>query len=185
MHFSAKFGKFKMEETRVIIMDIKENNYAFIDSQNLNLGILGLGWKLDFNRFRIYLKEKYGISKAFLFIGYKPGNQDLYGGLQEAGYRLIFKPVIALPNEKIKGNVDAELVLHTMVEFNNYNKAVIVTGDGDFYCLIDYLNKQDKLLKLLVPNVHRYSKLLRPFAINKIDFMNNLRIKLEYKKFHK
>jgi len=34
-----------------------ENNFAFIDGQNLNLGIQELGWKLDFSRFRQYLKE--------------------------------------------------------------------------------------------------------------------------------
>jgi hypothetical protein len=39
-------------------MKNNENNYAFIDSQNLNLGIRILGWKLDYARFRIYLKEK-------------------------------------------------------------------------------------------------------------------------------
>jgi len=40
-------------------MKEKENNYAFIDSNNLNLAIQELGWKLDFKRFRIYLKEKH------------------------------------------------------------------------------------------------------------------------------
>ena len=89
----------------------KENNYAFIDSQNLNLGILSLGWKLDYKKFRIYLKEKYNISKAYLFIGYIPSNQDLYSFLQGVGYVLIFKPT--LPNDKgeVKGNIDADLVL--------------------------------------------------------------------------
>ena len=36
----------------------QENNFSFIDSQNLNLGVQSLGWKLDFRRFRIYLKQK-------------------------------------------------------------------------------------------------------------------------------
>jgi hypothetical protein len=46
------------------------NNYAFIDSNNLNLGIQKLGWKLDYRRFRIYLAEKYGVSRAYVFIGF-------------------------------------------------------------------------------------------------------------------
>lgn len=161
------------------------NNYAFIDSQNLNLAIRVQGWKLDFERFRVYLKDKYYITHAFLFIGYILGNQILYNRLQSYGYIVVFKPTLEYKKGRriyIKGNVDAELVLHTMIEYYNYNRAVIVTGDGDFYCLIDYLNKQGKLLKLLVPNVKRYSKLLKPFAPNKLDFMNNLRNKLEYKK---
>jgi len=159
-----------------------KKNYAFIDSQNLNLAIRGQGWTLDFKRFRVYLKDKYKIKKAFLFIGYLPENQQLYKHLQDSGYIVVFKPALKRKDGCIKGNVDAELVLHTMIEYNNYAKALITTGDGDFYCLVDYLNKKNKLLKLLVPNVKKYSKLLKPFAPNKLDFMNNLRKKLEFKK---
>ena len=37
--------------------------YAFIDSQNLNLGVRSQGWKLDFERFRVFLKDKYKVEK--------------------------------------------------------------------------------------------------------------------------
>ncbi|KKP92579.1 MAG: hypothetical protein UR98_C0023G0008 [Parcubacteria group bacterium GW2011_GWA1_36_12] len=43
--------------------------YAFIDSQNLNLGIKSQGWKLDWRKFRQYLRNKYSVVKAYLFIG--------------------------------------------------------------------------------------------------------------------
>ncbi len=157
-----------------------ENNYAFIDSQNLNLSIREQGWVLDFRRFRIYLKEKYVITKTFIFIGYVPQNQDLYTNLQKDGYILIFKPTLNLPNGGVKGNVDAELVLHSMIEYPNYDKALIVTGDGDFYCLVDYLLKKDKLLKLMVPNKNRFSSLFRKIMPH-IVFMNNLQGMLGYK----
>jgi len=146
---------------------IKEIIYAFIDSNNLNLGILSQGWKLDFARFRIYLKDKYHVEKAFLFIGYVPGNQQLYTFLQKVGYIVVFKPILEISKEKktkIKGNVDAELVLHTMIEYKNYDKAIIVSGDGDFYCLIEYLANNNKLAKIIVPN-KKYSSLLRKFAM--------------------
>ena len=162
-------------------MKTKENNFAFIDSQNLNLGIQSLGWKLNYKRFRIYLKEKYKVRKAFLFIGYVAGNESLYTFLQSKGYILIFKPTLYLPNGKVKGNVDAELVLHAMIEYPNYDKAIIVSGDGDFHCLIDYLRKQNKLLKLIVPDWNNYSSLLRKFVSN-IAFMNTLKEKLKYEK---
>jgi uncharacterized LabA/DUF88 family protein len=162
-------------------MKKKENNYAFIDSQNVNLAIRNQGWALDFPKFRVYLKDKYSITKAFLFIGYVFQNQDLYVNLQKAGFILIFKPTLILPNGKVKGNVDAELVLHAMIEYKNYNKALIVTGDGDFYCLVDYFIKQDKLLKLMIPDQNSFSSLLRKLRPH-IVFMNNLRSKLEYKK---
>jgi uncharacterized LabA/DUF88 family protein len=164
---------------RTIILHT-ENNYAFIDSQNLNLSIREQGWILDFRRFRIYLNEKYGITKAFIFIGYVSHNQDLYTNLQKDGYILIFKPTLDLPDGGVKGNVDAELVLHTMLEYNNYDKALIVTGDGDFYCLVDYLVKKEKLLKLMVPNKNRFSSLFRRL-VDHIVFMNNMQGMLEFK----
>jgi len=158
-----------------------ENNFAFIDSQNLNLSIRALGWGLDFMRFRKYLADKYSIKRAYLFIGYVSGNETLYQALQKQGFVLIFKPTLYLPGGKVKGNVDAELVLHTMIEYPNYDQAVIVSNDGDFYCLVEYLIKQAKLKNLLIPNKLQYSSLLRKF-MPQIDFMNSLRGKLEYKK---
>lgn len=158
----------------------KMNNYAFIDSQNLNLAIRDLGWALDFKRFRRYLTDKYSVNKAFIFIGYIPTNETLYTSLQEYGYILIFKPTLSLPDGRVKGNIDAELVLHTMIEYPNYDKAVIVTGDGDFHCLIEHLKRQGKLEKLIVPNRCKFSSLLRKFVQN-MAFMNDLRGKLEYK----
>ncbi|MBU0952056.1 MAG: NYN domain-containing protein [Elusimicrobia bacterium] len=162
-------------------MKIIQNNYAFIDSQNLNLAIRGLGWFLDFRRFRVYLNDKYGVKKAFLFIGYVSTNQSLYTSLQEAGYILVFKPTLYLPKGKVKGNVDAELVLHTMIEYPNYEKAIIVTGDGDFFCLVEYLKKQDRLLKLMIPDQNQYSSLLRKF-MDDIVFVSSLKGKLEFNK---
>lgn len=159
----------------------KGNNYAFIDSQNLNLSIRELGWTLDFRRFRKYLLDKYHVSKAFLFIGYVEGNNDLYKSLQDAGFICIFKPTLKYKNGLTKGNCDAELVLQAMIEYKNYGKAIIVTGDGDFYCLVKYLIEQSKIEALIVPNRNKYSALLkfricRPF----LRFMNELKGKLEY-----
>ncbi len=158
-----------------------QNNYAFIDSQNLNLSIRKQGWVLDFKRFRQYLRDKYNVTQAFLFIGYVAENYDLYTKLQRDGFIVIFKPTLKLPDGTVKGNVDAELVLHTMIEYENYDKAVIVTGDGDFYCLVDYLRKKDKLLKLVIPNRNAFSSLLRKMTAHML-FMNDLKGKLEYRK---
>lgn len=152
-------------------------NFAFIDSQNLNLSILSQGWKLDFIRFRQYLSDKYGITKAILFMGYISKYEPMYARLRAAGFNIIFKPIVEREGE-VKGNVDAELVLHAAaIEFTHYDKALIVTGDGDFRCLIEYLKKQNKLLKIMVPNYAKYSSLLRIF-MKDIVFMNNLRQKL-------
>ena len=160
----------------------KQNNYAFIDSQNLNLGIQSMGWKLDFAKFRRYLKEKYHITTAYLFLGYVPSNQGLYSSLQKKGYILIFKPVIPNENGEVKGNIDADLVLRAALELNNYDKAVIVSSDGDFYSLVQYLYENNKLKIVLSPDIKNCSNLLKQTAKEKVWFMNELRNKLEYKK---
>ena len=161
-------------------MKKKLENFAFIDSQNLNLGVRSQGWVLDFARFRVYLKDKYHVEKAFLFIGFIEDNQLLYTYLQEAGYICIFKPTLRTSGHKkikVKGNVDAELVLHTMIEYKKYEKAIIVSGDGDFHCLIEYLEGKNKLLKVIVPNT-KYSSLLRRFR-EYIVHVGDFRFKVE------
>lgn len=158
----------------------KKANYAFIDSQNLNLGIRDQGWRLDFARFRVYLKDKYHVEKALLFIGYLRGNESLYTYLQKAGYLIIIKPTLEIKRGNktvVKGNVDAEFVLHAMIEYDNYDKAVIVTGDGDFHCLVEYLASKKKLARVLIPNRRKYSRLLWEFR-QYCDYLGELREKL-------
>lgn len=160
--------------------------YAFIDSQNLNLGTskditkkgkrIYRGWKLDFKKLRKYLTDKFRVNEAFLCIGYIKQNENLYKRLRADGYKLIFKPTVRDNKGKSKGNVDAELVLHAAaIQFSKYDKAVIVSGDGDFYCLYEFLEKNYKLLRILIPNSKSESSLLRPFQKYKtfIEFEKN------------
>lgn len=169
----------------------KQNIYAFIDSQNLNLGtsrdiyknkkLIYKGWKLDFRKFRKYLWDKFRVKKAFLFLGYVKENEKLYQNLQSYDYTLIFKPTVKDQLGSPKGNVDAELVLHAAaIEFSKYDKAVIVSGDGDFHCLHDFLIKKDKLLRIIIPNAKSESSLLKPFQKYK-TFLVYDKKKLEYK----
>lgn len=163
----------------------KLGNYAFLDSQNINLSIRDQGWKMDWKRFRVYLKEKYSVERAYVFIGYDPLNQALYSALQNAGYHLIFKPVLQLKSGQTKGNVDAELVLQAMIDYDSYDKAVVVTGDGDFACLVAYLYTTGKLERLIVPNLSKYSHFLSDAAKERMDDLTNLRSKLRYREYKK
>ena len=157
-------------------------NYAFIDSQNLNLGIRRLGWSLDYRKLRVYLKEKYRVGVAYLFIGYMPQNQHLYTRLQECGYVLVFKPVLEKRDGTVKGNVDAELVLQSMIDYGKYEKAVLISSDGDFSCLVNYLYDKRKLERVISPCRQTCSILLKKTAKEKIVFIDNLQEKLEYTK---
>lgn len=158
------------------------NNYAFIDSQNVNLGVRAQGWELDFGLFRQHLADAYGVMKAYLFIGYMPTNQKLYQNLEQAGFTLMYKPTLQMADNTVKGNVDAELVLYAVSQMPNYDRAVLVSGDGDFYSLADYLLQHNKLEIILVPNKNRYSQLYTNF-INRVEFMNDLREKLARERY--
>ena len=155
-----------------------QNNYAFIDGTNLHQTMKKVGWELDYRRFRVYLSEHYGVGKAYYFFGYMPENTPLYTFLQSIGYVIIFKPILKTPDGKVKGNCDAELVLQAMIDLDNYEKAVIVSSDGDFYCLVNYLREKSKLECVLAPSRQWCSHLLFKAAEGKIAFVEILRSKL-------
>ncbi len=154
-----------------------------------------LGWKMDWKKFRKFLDDRYGVTKAFMFIGYLPEQEEMYERLHDAGYAIVLKPTFDMtrprpeetekpPEEKeekkmIKGNVDAELVLWAMKEINHYKNAVIVSSDGDFFSLVEYLIEKKKLCKLLVPSSH-YSKLFNQFDKH-IERVDHFRPQLEYR----
>ena len=173
--------------------------FAFIDSQNLNVGTQRVGWKMDWRKFRKFLADEYGVTKAFMFIGYIPENEQLYEQMHELGYAVVLKPTFDLTRPRpemlesnddnktsgteeekkpIKGNIDAELVLWAMKELGNYEKAIIVSGDGDFYCLVEYLEQKGRLLHLLAPSGH-YSSLYHRYE-EYIVRLDQLRRKLAY-----
>ncbi len=163
-----------------------QENHAFIDGQNLHSGVRALGWKIDHKKFREYLRESFGVTKAFMFVGYMEEHQDLYNALQEAGFICFFKPLLRYDDGTIKGNVDADMVLQVMVDIENYEKAVIVTGDGDFAGLIRHLANIGKLGQVIIPNSRNYSSFFErmdEFGKDKgtFIFMDNLKNKLSYR----
>jgi uncharacterized LabA/DUF88 family protein len=111
-----------------------------------------------------------------------PDNSTLYTSLQSDGFVIIFKPILKIADGKIKGNCDAELVLQAMIDLNNYEKAVIVSSDGDFYCLVNYLRENKKLECVLAPCKAGCSHLLDVASKGKVAYLDNLRTILEYKK---
>lgn len=142
-------------------------NYAFIDGNNLYLGAKAQGIKVDYRKLRLYLKHKFNVAEAFIFIGHDSTREKLYLTLRQAGFQLIQKPTIKFyknGKKTMKGNVDAELVLHSAaIEYTHYDKAVVVTSDGDFRCLFEYLRENNKLERIITPTKF-YSSLFQPLS---------------------
>lgn len=156
-------------------MKLKSNNYAFIDGANLHGGVKSLGWRLDYKKFRVWLKEKYSVSTAYIFLGLISKYNDMYTSLQEAGFTLVFKEVVYDENGKPKGNCDADLVVKVMQEtFDNiFDKAVIVSSDGDYSSLIKFLISKQKLEVILSPAKAKKCSILLKRTEAKISYIDD------------
>ncbi len=148
-------------------MEKPRKNYAFIDGQNFHKSVQeieeeleALEVVLDLNEFRIHLMEKHAVNIAYYFIGYMPKNKLLYAALRKQGYKLMFKEV-AVHEDVTKGNVDVNLTLQSMIDIDNYEKAVVITSDGDYACLVEYLYSKGKLECLIACSRGGCSYLLR------------------------
>ena len=160
--------------------------HAFIDGNNLYRGIQEQGWALDYKRFRKYLEHKFGVEKAYLFIGLISRNAGLYRDLQNWGYTMIFKTTLPDGEGGVKGNCDAEMVLQAVSELyeNQYEEAVLVSGDGDFACLANFLKGKGALKRVISPNSKTCSILLKQIEGVRITMLDEpgLIRKLEFQK---
>ncbi len=59
---------------------------------------------------------------------------------------------------------------------------MIVTSDGDFYSLVKHLYQQSKLETVLSPKRADCSALLKKEARERINFLDGLRNRLEYRR---
>lgn len=162
----------------------KLRNFAFIDGQNFHLG---MEYKIDFERFRIYLHDKFHIKYAYYFLGVlKPQYQSLYSKLQEAGFVLIFREHLEQQATNKKGNVDTDIVFEMMKSLieRDVDKLLLVSGDGDFKKVVDYLIEKDKFLKILFPNQKKASSLYKKLGDKYFINLNqsHIRLKFEHKK---
>ena len=164
------------------------SNQAFIDGENLYMNTKANSWTVDLVRFRIYLKERYDIEKAYYILGaVDEDNQDLYEKIQTAGFILVFREHSQSMIGKKKGNVDTDIVFTVMSKIadkEQFDNVVLVSGDGDYYKMVKYLIEKERFAKLLAPNRHSTSSLYRPFTPKYVDFLDNTGVKkkIEYKK---
>ena len=133
-------------------------NIAFIDGQNLYMGTKSCdpSWEVDLVRFRKYLHDKYKVDEAYYFLGYvQDKNEDLYGKIQKAGYILKFREHNPAMLGTKKGNVDSDIIFYVMKKLylkEDFKKVVLVSGDGDYKMLVDFLIEEKRFAMLLFPN---------------------------------
>lgn len=154
-----------------------ESNIAFIDGQNLHLGTTQNGWKIDLKKFRIYLKDKYRVEEAYYFLGYVSEEQQaLYNNLQKAGFIILFKEHSSSLKGTKKGNVDTDIVFEMMkalIDRKDFSKILLVSGDGDYKKVVDYLVGKQVFKKLLFPNRQFASSLYNKLGSEFFDYLES------------
>ncbi|HMS31739.1 MAG TPA: NYN domain-containing protein [Candidatus Saccharibacteria bacterium] len=170
-------------------MNRTECNYAYIDGQNLHLGTTKGEpvWYIDLARFRVYLKEKYKVEKAYYYLGYvQEGEQaeELYEDIQSAGFILVFRQHSKAMISNKKGNVDSDIIFNIMKRLylkEKFDKIVLVSGDGDYKMLVDFLIEQNKFKKILFPSA-RASSLYKSIRTVFYDCLSNRDVKSKIEK---
>jgi uncharacterized LabA/DUF88 family protein len=170
-------------------------NYAFIDGANLHLTYENFNWKLDYQKLLVFLKTKMNVSVAYYFLGNVKENRNIYRDLQSFGYSLVLKEptrfmteeehcpycdlTIAPEIPRYKSDCDSLMTLQIRSVLNIFDKAVIITSDGDFDNLVKKLLQQDKLRLVFAPCKEGCSGLLVSAAMGRIAFIDDYKNQLE------
>ena len=151
--------------------------------------------QLKYDKLLSYLRKRHNVTTAYYFIGHLSQNQYIYDTLTAYGYALKFRNVtkkggkhvtcpacgksFEIDKGKTKCDCDADLVLQVMDEIQSYDKAIIVTSDGDFDNLVKKLISLDKLDMVLAPSKKGCSHLLSSAARGRIAFLDKLTGEIE------
>lgn len=160
-------------------------NIAYIDGQNLFMGTTNSlpGWSVNLARFRVYLKDKYDVEKAYYYLGYVQEGAKidlLYENIQNAGFILVFRQHTAVMAGNKKGNVDSDIIFSIMKRIyskESFNKVVLVSGDGDYKMLVDFLIEEGKLAKVLFPNRKYRSSLYKEIGAAYFSYLDDKDVK--------
>jgi uncharacterized LabA/DUF88 family protein len=162
----------------------KIRNIAFLDGQNLYMATAKReidSWKIDLARFRVYLKEKYDVDEAYYFLGYiQEENQELYEEIQKAGFVLKFREHSPAMIGKKKGNVDSDIIFHIMRKMYKkevFEKVVIISGDGDYKLIVDFLIEEKRFVKILFSDLERASSLYKKLSNKYFASLDDFSIK--------
>ena len=158
-------------------------SYAFIDASNIIYGAREEGWLINQKKLIKYLKSKFSISKAFFYYGKDSKNKkkvEFLKKLKQFGYILRVKEIKRF-GKRSKANCDVDLTMDMLLLINEYKKAIVLTGDGDFAPLFEYLISKKKEI-IIISSPKRTARELKKIVGNKhIDF-GSLKFLIEYKK---
>ncbi|MBI5003815.1 NYN domain-containing protein [Candidatus Kaiserbacteria bacterium] len=104
-----------------------------------------------------------------------------YRKLEQFGYMLVLKPVKTYDEEgnpRRKANCDVDMAYCLMRELNNFNRALVLSGDGDFLPVLKFLRANEKEV-LVMARGHRTAKEIKRFAGDRFMDFTRLQHKLQ------
>lgn len=129
----------------------QERIALFIDGSNLYAAAKTLDFNIDYKRLLNFFANKGQLIRAFYFTAlledqeYSP-IRPLVDWLDYNGYTMVTKAAKEFTDEagrkKIKGNMDIELAVDLMEMAYSIDHAVILSGDGDFRRLVEYVQRK-------------------------------------------
>jgi uncharacterized LabA/DUF88 family protein len=150
----------------------------------MHKGTTKQGWRVDYGKLRIYLRNKYQVEKAYIFLGYLKENEFLYRKMEKKDFVVIFKEVSFGQNGMVKGNCDSDMVLRMCLDFWNFDKAVIISGDGDFYSMCQVLSSLDKFRIMLASDKDSIATRYYRFGVDKVAFLLDIKSSIAIDRFH-
>lgn len=147
---------------------------VFVDVQNLYMCVKSVFGhaKINYKALRDFLTRDGALVKMVAFTCYDPENRsqvDFMHALALMGYRIVAKPLKRMPDGNIKASMDMEMALEILTSAPYFDELILVTGDGDFAPLVDYLARMGKIIKVIGPD-----RLTSPDLIRACDQFINL-----------
>jgi len=129
-------------------------------------------------------KEGDKLSEAMLLLLHRHLQRvRFYLKLQEFGYELYLKPVKLYEQEdgstKRKANCDVDMAFYLMKEKDNFDRVIILSGDGDFLPVLKYLKEQGKEVITLARGP-RTAREIRRFAGSNFRDFEYLKYRLKF-----
>lgn len=128
----------------------------FLDGANCYHTQEKMGWRIDTKKLLNYCNLYGEIVEAVYYTGVSENkNQKRYlDKLNCDGYSLNTKPIKTIYDRNTgtyfhKGNMDVEITVDMLSMIDRYDVAILVSGDGDFNCVLQQLISKGKEVKII------------------------------------
>jgi uncharacterized LabA/DUF88 family protein len=149
--------------------------FVYVDAANIILSAQNHGLDIDSLKLVRHLTDVHRATRVMYFTGNFKSKRREFDVLKTAGVELVYKEIYN-EEHKAKANCDVEIA-HRMTKdalLNPPEKIVLVSGDGDFAALCDFVHERSIEMKVVAFDPISCSRVLKRRAFTKISFLIEL-----------